>query len=71
MCKTNVENAHHSTSLLSQVCHLLCLFVTYIWAQVSGWVSKSTQSQTILTSVLGTKYLHEILSDRHCSSSSF
>jgi len=42
MCKTNVENAHHSTSLLSQ---------------------------TILTSVLGTKYLHEILSDRHSISS--
>lgn len=43
MCKTSVENAHHSTSLLSQ---------------------------TILTSVLGTKYLHEILSDRHSISGS-
>lgn len=41
--KTSVENAHHSTSLLSQ---------------------------TILTSVLGTKYLHEILSDRHAISDS-
>jgi erythrocyte band 7 integral membrane protein len=37
MSKTNVEDAHHSTLLLSQ---------------------------TTLTSVLGTKYLHEILSDR-------
>jgi len=43
MSKTSVENAHHSTSLLSQ---------------------------TILTSVLGTKNLHEILSDRDSISGS-
>ena len=37
LSKTAVENAHHSTSLLSQ---------------------------TILTNILGTKNLHELLSDR-------
>lgn len=43
LCKTSVENAHHSTMLLSQ---------------------------TLLTSILGTKYLHQILSDRHSISGS-
>ena len=58
----NVENAHHSTR--SVVILTLILILTLIFILILILIYFRLLSQTTLRNILGTKNLHEILSDR-------
>ena len=61
----NVENCHHSTRLLAQVLILIIITMVIIFASNrSPFLIIISIFQTSLRNILGTKNLHEILSDR-------
>ena len=59
----NVENCHHSTRLLAQVIIVIIIMVNWSLS-LPLKIFMISICQTSLRNILGTKNLHEILSDR-------
>ena len=59
----NVENCHHSTRLLAQVIIVIIIMVNWSLS-LPLKIFMISIFQTSLRNILGTKNLHEILSDR-------